>query len=250
MRTKAVQFLMAFVAAACLFAGCVDNDKSLTIVFAAPPEKDCSYKAQGSGDYTYVPYGVLDLAHPAHGGEPVYFLYPQVHNNLGAGLDMDAWELESYAIQMESASITYEWLRGREEVLEDPNQADLAPLLMLENDVENTWFISAVVEPAGASGEPGKIVTVVEIIPPDVGSLLTIVQNLSSSNLSKLTLGAHVRIEGETLGGRQVESNDFIFPVRFCWGCLGTAVCTDELGNFLRYPACNPGQDANNFECD
>ena len=33
---------------------------------------------------------------------------------------------------------------------------------------------------------------------------------------------AHIRLKGETLDGREIESNEFLFPVRVCNGCMVT----------------------------
>ena len=33
---------------------------------------------------------------------------------------------------------------------------------------------------------------------------------------------AHIRLKGETLDGREIESNEFLFPVRVCNGCMIT----------------------------
>jgi len=76
-------------------------------------------------------------------------------------------------------------------------------------------------------------------------------------DLDRVVLGLHLRIEGETLGDRTVESNDFIFPITFCSGCLAKT-CKDENGNDILdgdgnpiYPGCRPGQDTNNdYTCE
>jgi hypothetical protein len=247
MGTRVSKFLIPMVILLAAFAtGCVDNDRTLVVVFATPLDDQCQARVQTGGDYIYLPYGTLDLGHPYHNDEPEYYLYPQVHNYLQTNYNIDIGELDSMTIQVEKATVTYEWLSGREEVLEA--SADLAPLLMLENDFEVTTYLSATISPSGDSGDPGQLVTVVRLITRDVGNLLTILQSQTARNLSKLTLGAHLRIEGHTLGGRKIVSNDFVFPIEFCWGCL-SAACLDENGNVIGYPACRPGQDSNSLEC-
>ncbi|MBW1808859.1 MAG: hypothetical protein JRJ87_11750 [Deltaproteobacteria bacterium] len=248
MGTRKKQFWIPIVALlATIAAGCIDNDKTMVIVFAGPLDDNCAASVQSSDGNVFLSSGILDLGHPYFNNEPVYYLYPQVHNYLVSSINIDIHELEAMTIQIEKATVTYEWLPGSEEVLEA--SADLAPLLMLENDFEVTTYLSGTIGPGGEDGKPGQMVIGVRLITRDVGNLLTILQHQTPRNLSKLTLGAHLRIEGHTLGGRKIVSNDFVFPIEFCWGCLSYA-CLDENGNVIGYPACDPGQTSNSLECE
>ena len=89
------------------------------------------------------------------------------------------------------------------------------------------------------SGKPGQFVTHLRLIPPNVGSQLAAL----STDAEEFVLGVHITIKGTTLGGVDIESNEFIYPIEFCWGCL-TATCPDGT-----YPSCLPGQDANALPC-
>jgi hypothetical protein len=258
MKTRAVIWMM-MVAMAAGIAGCVDNDKSLVIAFAAPLMEgdDCYAKLQTGGQgYDYLDHGLLDLGHPAFGGYPQYYAYPQVENRLIASIDVDTGDLEANDIQLKKGKVSYEWLDGRD-VLEAPENA-VSPVFMLENQVEVDTYLAGLVT-AGSSESPGTIIAIVRLISPQVGSNLMILQNLSAIDLDRVVLGVHLRIEGETLGGRGIESNDFVFPIRFCVNCLGSAnsSCKDENGVEIHdtdgnpiYPGCYPGQDTNaNYSC-
>jgi hypothetical protein len=60
--------------------GCIENDKSLVIMFNAVPDDDCIYKL----DPEYIrTRGFLDINHPNFGTpapEPIYYFFPQIHN--------------------------------------------------------------------------------------------------------------------------------------------------------------------------
>ncbi|HUU02059.1 MAG TPA: hypothetical protein VM425_11495 [Myxococcota bacterium] len=252
MKTRAL-FWMMMVATVGGVVGCVDNDKSLVISFASPlSDTDCLAQIQTGGSFVYISRGLLDIGHPAFGGYPQYSSSFQMENRLVANANEDIGELEANDIQLRKGMVSYEWLDGRD-VLEAPENA-VSPVLMLENQVEVDTYISGLVG-AGSGDSPGVIVTSIRLVSPQVGSSLMLLQNIVNPvDLDRVVLGLHLRIEGETLGGRDVESNDFVFPISFCSGCLGTgtSACKDENGADILdingnpiYPGCRPGQDTN-----
>jgi hypothetical protein len=233
---KAGGFGLALIAVAMAvsFVGCIDNDKSLVIMYNVVPDDSCIYEIDPSYIRTR---GFLDLNHPAYGTppEPTYYFFPQVHNYMPTNLSTANGELDSMAIQLKKATISYAWLIGRD---------SLAPLghtnlLALENGTLDI-YLSGVVEPASTSGDPGQFVTHLRLIPPDVGTQLAAL----STDAEEFVLGVHVTIKGTTLGGVDIQSNEFVYPIEFCWGCL-SYTCPDGT-----YPSCNPGQDANSLECE
>ncbi len=256
MKTRAVIWIM-MVAMAAGIAGCVDNDKSLVITFAAPllSGSDCQAQIQTGDNFNYLPNGKLDLSHPIFGGYPQYFAYPQIENRLVANVNADIWELEANDIQLIKGKVSYEWLDGRD-VLEEPVNA-ASPVLGLEDNVEVDTYISGLVG-ASSGDSPGVIVTSVRLVSPQVGSNLMLLQNIVSPiDLDRVVLGLHLRVVGQTLGGREVESNDFVFPLKFCAGCMSDS-CKDENGVEIHdtngdpiYPGCYPGQDTTaNYTCE
>jgi len=251
MRAGKQPFLIVLAVLLGLFAGCVDNDKSLVIAFAAPLDEDCSPSVQDSDNFNYVPYGLLDLTHPSFGGHPEYYMYPQVHNYLYPTSNPDIGQMEANDIQMRKGVVTYEWLQGRAVV---EGNASTASLMLLEDDlVEVVTNLSSAVVGAGDGDEPGQMVNMVRLVTRQVGGQLILLTNLADLELDKVVLGAHVRLVGETLGGRTVTSNDFVFPIEFCVGCLGNddTACRDPDGNIIYYPGCHPGQDTNaNRPCE
>jgi hypothetical protein len=179
--------------------------------------------------------GVLDLNHPGFFGEPVYIIFPQILNYLpAAGGDVDPM-----ALQLIKASISYEWLVGRDSLAPLGHQT----LLALEEGGFD-MYLSGVVSAADGSGNPGRMVTHLRVIPPDVGVQLTAL----GEDANDLVLGMHVTIEGTTLGGVDKQTNEFLHPIELCWGCLDEVCCT---GLYEYYPSCHPGQDNNSLlPCD
>lgn len=58
-----------------------------------------------------------------------------------------------------------------------------------------------------------------------------------------------MRAIGQTLGGAEVVSSEFYFPIHFCSGCLLTCL-RDSDGEEICRPSCTPGQDSVHVACD
>jgi len=233
---KLGRFVLVLVAVgiAAGFVGCVENDKSLVIIHNVAPDDSCIYKIDP--DYIRT-RGFLDLNHPGFGSpaEPIYYFFPQIHNYMPTNLSTCNCELDAMAIQLRKATISYEWLIGRESLA----TYGLGTLVGLEEG-EFDIYLSGTVAAANTSGKPGQFVTHLRLIPPNVGSQLAAL----GADASEFVLGVHITIKGTTLGGVDINSNEFVYPIEFCWGCL-TSSCADG-----SYPSCAPGQDTNSLECD
>ena len=216
------------------FIGCIDNDKSLVIMHNVVADDSCIYQIDSEYMRTR---GFLDLNHPVFGtpAEPIYYFFPQVHNFMPTNLSTCNCELDAMAIQLKKATISYQWLIGGDSL----TPLGHGNLLALE---EGTFdiYLSGVVAAADTSGKPGQFVTHLRLIPPYVGTQLAGL----STDAEEFVLGVHVTIKGTTLGGVDMESNEFVYPIEFCWGCL-SYTCPDGT-----YPSCSPGQDSNPLECE
>ena len=85
--------------------------------------------------------------------------------------------------------------------------------------------------------DPSSIfVTDLEIIPPELGSALAQSQLLRSLGQS-IELLVRVKIEGYTSANRVVDSNEFVFPLELCVGCL-TAFPDAALSDSAGFPSC------------
>ncbi len=226
--------------------GCVDNGKSLVVLFQVAPDSDCVYEVDG--DY-YRSRGYLDLGHLAFGGRPSYRFYAQVNNYMPNSSDVSNGESNAFDVHLTKAVVEYEWLKGREEVLA-ANPA-LLQVLAIE-DLAYTDYFNAYVSAGDDGGEAGKTVFGFFMVPPEIGELMVQLD----AEASKVTLGVRARLYGETIGGLKVETGEFFYAIDLCWGCLYYVCCLDTPSlTDDYYPACRPGQDTNDLlvdgcECD
>jgi len=222
--------------AACLGAGCIDNNRSLSIVGNASPTAGCEVSAQPE---EYLAQGLLDLNHPYHNDEPRYVMNIQVVNNMISNSDPDNLEIESRTVQLEQANISYVWLLGRDLI-----GGSYPALMALEEQERPPIYMSLLVAPCGGGegetcGDIGTSVVLrgVDVIPREIGTILTQLGADAGSTM----LGVRIRMKGTTLGGTEIETGRFTFPVALCWGCLGAVCCPGETDE--HYPSCYPGQD-------
>jgi hypothetical protein len=236
MSKRAVAMGIIFVTATCLFTGCIDNDQSLTIVGVVAPTAGCTWQIDPDQWWAR---GTLDLAFWSEQNlveNPTYVLLPQIHNNMPNNSDCTNKQLNTMSVRLEKATITFEWLYGRDEV---------GTLQALEEMEETIYLAGTVDAAADEGGDSGKMVIGMEAIPYQVGGMLT---SLGEDTAKGVVLGLGIEVHGTTLGGSEMSSNKFVFPVYMCWGCLavnpatyGYTCCSDAPDQY--YPSCIPGQD-------
>jgi hypothetical protein len=190
-----VKLLVALgVTAACLSAvpSCRDNNETLFIrQLQAPVAPDCIAKSDATS--VFIPRGVMDA-----GLSTRYFAYPLVGNQLVARGDFRTTRAEPNRVSIKGADIH----------LLDGSQNEIA-------------FYSVVatgtVDPT-TSADPGYGVVSLELIPHFIGT--KIAQSLAAGGGTTVqTYEARFRVFGETLGGTDVTSNEYIFPIDVCYGC-------------------------------
>ena len=226
---KKISFLAAFLVLVLAVGGCVDNDRSLTIIkVLAPSSSDgCAYDV----DSIFYTSGRLDLAFPVFDGEPFSDMAVQVRNALPPiSSGQSAGNLYAHDIQMERIEISYSFEQGRELV------EGLAPALLLLEDQKSQLLMSGTF----FAETDDNIIFDIFVIQSQVGALLYAL----GEEADQVILGVSIRLIGSTLGGDRIESNEFLFPIKLCWGCLSAAICPD--GSFR---GCLPGQDAVDGEC-
>jgi hypothetical protein len=232
--------LLVVVLAAGL-AGCISNDRSLQVVHNSFRTEGCDGFAS---ENSFRAEGLLDLA-----GGGRYVMVPLLKNfmyNSKAGVSM--------SVNLQQARISYEWLEGRE-LLEDPQWASVTSSLVLIEDQEVTVPMSGRVEAASGVDEPSKTWIDVEVVhSSDIGkSLAALTRTSVAFPLDRLYFGVHLTVEGETVGGTGISSNEFVYPIRFCSGCLATEIF-DNVAQYVccvhttstednTAPSCYPGQD-------
>ena len=209
------------IAVVILFSSCGSekDDHQVVILCALAMDENCAV----SDDPEHcLSTGMLDLNHPGFSGEPVYYLHPLILNH-SAYTD----------VQIKNAVLSYEWQRGRD-ILK--NRYDLRSLLEIENGSFSIYWSDVV---SANSQEFFDFLEHLRSIPPDVGKQLS----LLGDDSDKFTLGVSISVRAEAPDGTMIKSNELLFPIELCWGCL-SGVCPDG-----SYPSCTPGQDGHFLSC-
>jgi len=223
-----------------VFAGCAPEGTPQALVLqynsVVSAKNSCVLRpASGAGQETRS-VGMLDLLIA-----PNYLFFPALANKLATATEVSALTseegvLEPHLITLTGARVWYE-IEGLQ------GQWDGSPTILPDE----------VFAPTSGVVEPSKFIAViVEILPPAVVRALdgdTAFDNIYSGGY----LIAHVVVEGRTLDGMKVRSNEFVYPIHVCRGCLlywpfsNPLTCCDELKSDEM--VCYPGQDEA-FPCD
>jgi hypothetical protein len=198
------------------FFGCVDNDRSLVIMFATfPDEETCELDVQSGTTVQYSSSGTLDLNHPSFDGEPFFIIGAQVHNFIllnPGGSDQG----NNINVMLKRIDVGYKWIAGRELLQNNPTALEV-------EDLDHSMPLGGTVSGAEDLGSPGRTVFSATAIPREVGRLL---HTIDPAVVDALTLSVNFQVVGETTGGSIIKSNRFRFPLYLCWNCLpGSGGC-------------------------
>ena len=177
-----------------VLSSCTDAGRPLVIIQNQVPDDGCIVPSSASANFRGV--GTADVNSP--GG---YLFFPLVQNVA----DGNKNDLSERVAQMRGADVTVEFQNGvLPEVLPE----------LIERDLKLTHPFSGTINPDGdTTGFAFEVVT---------ESMLGAIQDLGALNADGsnfFTLFATVTVFGEMDGGT-VESEDFVYPVRVCDGCL------------------------------
>ena len=182
------------VTAGCLAAvpSCKDNNETLFIrQVQAPIAPECIAKSDASA--TFIPRGVMDA-----GISTRYFAFALVGNQLVARGDFRTTRAEPNRVQIKGADVH----------LVDSFGAERAFYSVVA---------TGMVDPT-TSADPGYGLASMELIPHSIGN--SIGQGLAASGGEKVqTFEVRFRVFGTTLGGTDVTSNEYVFPLDICYGC-------------------------------
>ncbi len=202
------RFLLV-LALATVLNGCAENRSTWFIQQIQVPSSDCVIEPDDSALYQTA--GMLDIAFRSN-----YVLTPLIRNNMTARADAENLVTESNGIQIEGANIRI-WRGGRPE----------------------GSTIYSFYQPASSYVGPEGLSASSFVVVPDVAvdALIRIAfegddpSQLGFNDLlpydELITLG--IVMLGTTNGGNEVETPEFFFPVRLCFGCL--VFCPAESGN-------------------
>lgn len=208
--------LLGVAGAGMATSGCADNESSLFIAGVMLPEDDCVFEPDESATLLFS--GIMDVAVARTYAMPLL-----IGNQLIARGDAEKLRTETARIVIRGAVVTVLAVAGN---------------TVLDSFTTNA---SGFVHPS--SGEnPGYGVSLVNAIPQRL--------NLALAAGETRELNIAVNVFGDTLGGDEVESSTFTFPVFACNGCLldcSTANPADGTCDFSAEAdldvGCFPGQD-------
>ncbi len=193
-----------------VFVSCVDNDRSLVIMFAVfPDEETCELEVQSGTETRYSSYGTLDLNHPSFEGEPYFRIGAQVHNFILRN-PSDTEGGNNINVMLKRIDVSYSWIAGRELLQNNPTALEV-------EDLEHSMPMGGTVSGAENLGSPGRAVFSATVIPGEVGRLL---QTLDPALLDAMVLSVNFQLVGETTGGSVIKSNRFRYPLHLCSDCL------------------------------
>lgn len=187
---RSIMFRQAFIVAVTtfmLFPGCADNDSSLYIRgVLAIEETGCVAESEPDG-----PFHLAGLVDTALVPSKSYTAALLIGNQLSTQGDRDKLRTETARVSIRGAEIT----------LTAPGGGEID-----RYSVQASGMIDA----APAADSPGYGSALVPLIVPSAGEKI--------GALTEVT--ARVRVFGVTLGGEEMESNEFHYPIVFCNRCL------------------------------
>lgn len=203
---------------------CEENESVLFIVGVMDVERsDCV--AAADSDAAILAEGTLDLS--LRRGYRAALL---VGSHLTQRGSRDQLRTETARFSLQGAEVTLTNMEGQ-----------LLPLGRTSNPYSTigTGFVNP-----SSGDDPGYGVTFVDIVPPGL------------SNIADQTIISRVRAYGRTLGGAELESNEYVFPITVCTGCLvqfstatvdptqpGGRCRTVSAEDEPEFGGCFPGQD-------
>lgn len=221
-RTAAIVLFAS--AAAVTTGGCADNESSLYIAGVMkqePPE--CDVRASISAPL--ILSGVLDVALSTE-----FRAVLLVGNQMAPRGDKDNLRTETSNAVLKGAEVRLENSVG--ETISEFTVPGAGTTLV--NTARQAGY--------GAMGAT--------LIPPNIGATYAASGANAVSPAEYVTLVANVRVFGDTLGGREIESAELSYPIRVCNGCtvlfdevLGNGSDCDPNGEASIDPPCNPGQE-------
>ncbi len=254
MYRRLIPTVMVILFVAVSAGGCVDNDMSIRIAYNLAPDDSCQYQIGDIGEVTtYFARGMLDLNYLEQvlllddPGIPLYRMTLGVYNFLLNNADDDIGRLNSMDVRLEKIRMSYKWILGREQLVNDPfaMQIEAQPV-----EVHIAGYIGA----SGGVDDPGTLIFPISAIPYAVGNNLdaSVLASLDENTLDQVTLRVGITLIGRTLGEVRVETAEFHYPISFCHDCITNpdpAVCptgTEPVDGCVRgqdYFICVPSEE-------
>lgn len=219
-------FLFAAAGSALLLGvapGCAENESTLFIRQAQIPQPvsgGSSCKVEASASATFRGHGTLDVAIA-----PQYVAHLLIGNQMVDRGSRDDLKTETSRVQLE----------GSEVYLTDASGRQIAG----PYTVPGAGFI----DPASGSNPSYGLLDTVLVDSVTVSKLKSELSALPRGTIRRLT--AHVKAFGTTVGGIEVDSGEWSFPIDACYGCL-VSYPSEAANPALQMPNCG-GSDVTNI---
>jgi hypothetical protein len=202
--------------------GCAPSNPGLTLEGVLATDTSCMVTATSD----YLTMGILDIGTmPTRTGGISYQVAMQVGNQL---LNNNQ---RVYPLMTDPDRIIVDHV---EVTLQDTGGGTLGLA-----GVHNPYIVPAHGSIASTTSmDPTIALAEAEIIPSNYGMAL----NTAFGSQADAEIVAQLRVMGTTVGGSQLTSAAFLFPIRLCVGCLFHCAC-DTMGHPVSQLACYPGQD-------
>lgn len=187
---------MLFGVAMVSISACADNEASIFIrQVVVPSSSDCSYAADPGG--TFFSHGVMDLAFSRE-----YWAGLLIGNQLVKRGSSEVLRVETSRFRAEGAEVQIETTDGA------VVQSFTVP-------------VAGFADPSSGT-DPGWGVVTAVLIDAGTGNALAANPAFEPGVRSDLVsrVIAVVKVFGRTLGGQEIESGEFRFPISICYGCL------------------------------
>lgn len=188
-------------------AGCAEDTPEIFIVANQVFADGCEVPSAGAGtaaNQVFRTRGVLDLF-----VTDFYVAIPRVENTLveseSAGFNTTGGEGDGLA--------GTDWEANHILLRRAVIQFDAPEALGVPLPREITVEVSGAIAPGGAATIEMQAIT------PSIGATLANSRLLREARTS-LTIDLRIKFFGVTAAGREVDSNEFIYPVELCYGCL------------------------------
>lgn len=207
--------------------GCAPGNPGLFISNVVAPNDQCLYATSNAALFQ----GILDVGIPNNSYEAVLVFNNQLISLSQTGMTGFPVMANPNIINVHSIEVEIRDIGGA--------------VLALSGANPTTVPVGAIAVPTGDGMTAGSSLGSVTIIPA------VYTEDLAGMALTNGSVVVSLRAIGETLGGAEVVSSEFNFPVHFCSGCLIPPVCVVDMdGENICNPSCTPGQDSVHLSCD
>ncbi len=205
--------LAVLVASLVASSACVANNGSIFVRgVLAPPQTSqaggCVYQANADGPF--ISGGVMDVSFTN-----AYQAELLVGNQMNQRGNSDEFRVETNRVQLQGSVVR----------VTDSSGAQLSTYTVVGGGF---------VDP-GSGGSPSYSTFGTTLIDENTGAQLA-QKGIGYNDLVRLI--AYVKVFGTTLGGQHVESDEFVFPVSVCYGCLVSFPSGSDDPSLAQQPNC------------